>query len=242
MSEKKSDPLFADPHPSVHLSFGRRVRTYFLTGLVVAGPLAITAYLTWSFVTWVDGLVKPFLYPVHSPQSLLPFEVPGLGLIVALVGLTLLGFLTANLIGRSLLVFSESILSRMPVIRGLYKGMKQIFTTVFNEEAASFRKVGMVQYPAPGMWTLVFLSSPPSGAVAQALEQPDDYISCFLPCTPNPTTGFYFYVKRHEVVDVAISVEDAAKLIMSAGMIQPDQAVKGVKASPPKNTGQEGPA
>jgi uncharacterized membrane protein len=226
MNAPSGSPLFDDDKNRGRVTVGHRLRTYFLTGLVVAGPLAITAYLTWSFVTWVDGLVKPFLYPVHSPQSLLPFEVPGLGLILALLGLTLLGFLTANLVGRSLLVFSESILARMPVVRGLYKGMKQIFTTVFNEEAASFRKVGMVQYPAPGMWTLVFLSSPPEGGVAQALDQPQDYISCFLPCTPNPTTGFYFYVKRSDVIEVDISVEDAAKLIMSAGMIQPDQFVK----------------
>jgi uncharacterized membrane protein len=226
MSASSGSPLFDETKTHGRVTVGHRLRTYFLTGLVVAGPLAITAYLTWSFVTWVDGLVKPFLYPVHSPQSLLPFEVPGLGLILALLGLTLLGFLTANLVGRSLLVFSESILARMPVVRGLYKGMKQIFTTVFNEEAASFRKVGMVQYPAQGMWTLVFLSSPPEGAVAQALDQPQDYISCFLPCTPNPTTGFYFYVKRSDVIEVDISVEDAAKLIMSAGMIQPDQFVK----------------
>ena len=234
MNDPAGPPLFVELKESRRATIGSRLRTYFLTGLVVAGPLAITAYLTWSFITWVDGLVKPFLYPVQSPQSLLPFEVPGLGLIIALFGLTLLGFLTANLIGRSLLIFSESILSRMPVIRGLYKGMKQIFTTVFNEEAASFRKVGMVQYPAAGMWTLVFLSSAPEGGVAQALENPHDYISCFLPCTPNPTTGFYFYVKRSEVVDVDISVEDAAKLILSAGMIQPDHKAKKIPTG--KNT------
>jgi uncharacterized membrane protein len=226
MNEPAGPPLFVDLKEGAPITLGSRLRTYFLTGLVVAGPLAITAYLTWSFVTWVDGLVKPFLFSVQSPLPLWPFEVPGLGLIVAFLGLTLLGFLAANLIGRSLLVFSESILARMPVVRGLYKGMKQIFTTVFNEEAASFRKVGMVQYPAPGMWTLVFLSTPPEGAVAQSLDQPQDYISCFLPCTPNPTTGFYFYVKRAEVIEVDISVEDAAKLIMSAGMIQPDQQIK----------------
>ena len=233
MNIPSGSPLFNENKNRGRITVGQRLRTYFLTGLVVAGPLAITAYLTWSFVTWVDGLVKPILYPVHSPTSLLPFEVPGLGLILALLGLTLLGFLTANLVGRSLLVFSESILARMPVVRGLYKGMKQIFTTVFNEEAASFRKVGMVQYPAQGMWTLVFLSSPPDGAVAQALDHPQDYISCFLPCTPNPTTGFYFYVKRDEVIEVDIAVEDAAKLIMSAGMIQPDQLAK---IEPVKNT------
>jgi len=221
-------PLFQAPPRAARLTAGQRLRTYFLTGLVVAGPLAITAYITWSFIKWVDGLVKPLVPTAYWPDRFFTFEVPGLGLMVALVGLTLLGFLTANLVGRSLLNLSETVLGRMPVIRGLYKSMKQIFMTVFNEEGSSFRKVGMVEYPAKGMWSLVFISTPPEGAVSKGLKAAglnttDDYISCFLPCTPNPTTGFYFYLPKSQVIEIEMSTEDAAKLIMSAGMIQPEQ-------------------
>jgi uncharacterized membrane protein len=221
-------PIFQAPPIVKRLSAGQRLRTYFLTGLVVAGPLAITAYITWSFVKWVDGLVKPLIPHSILPDLFFSLDVPGLGLVVALIGLTLLGFLTANLVGRSLLDLSETVLGRMPVIRGLYKSMKQIFMTVFNEEGSSFRKVGMVEYPAKGMWSLVFISTPPEGAVAKGLNAAgfagvDDYISCFLPCTPNPTTGFYFYLPKSAVIELDMSTEDAAKLIMSAGMIQPDE-------------------
>ena len=223
-------PLFQVPPRVARLTAGQRLRTYFLTGLVVAGPLTITAYITWSFIKWVDGLIKPLVPSAYWPDRFFAFEVPGLGLLVALVGLTLLGFLTANLVGRSLLDLSETVLGRMPVIRGLYKSMKQIFMTVFNEEGSSFRKVGMVEYPAKGMWSLVFISTPPEGSVSKSLKSAglnttDDYISCFLPCTPNPTTGFYFYLPKSQVIEVDMKTEDAAKLIMSAGMIQPDQMV-----------------
>ena len=223
-------PLFQATPRVTRLTAGQRLRTYFLTGLVVAGPLTITAYITWSFIKWVDGLIKPLVPSAYWPDRFFAFEVPGLGLLVALVGVTLLGFLTANLVGRSLLDLSETVLGRMPVIRGLYKSMKQIFMTVFNEEGSSFRKVGMVEYPAKGMWSLVFISTPPEGSVSKSLKSAglnttDDYISCFLPCTPNPTTGFYFYLPKSQVIEVDMKTEDAAKLIMSAGMIQPDQMV-----------------
>ncbi len=226
-------PLFQAPPRVARLTAGQRLRTYFLTGLVVAGPLTITAYITWSFIKWVDGLIKPLVPSAYWPDRFFAFEVPGLGLLVALVGVTLLGFLTANLVGRSLLDLSETVLGRMPVIRGLYKSMKQIFMTVFNEEGSSFRKVGMVEYPAKGMWSLVFISTPPEGSVSKSLKSAglnttDDYISCFLPCTPNPTTGFYFYLPKSQVIEVDMKTEDAAKLIMSAGMIQPDQMVLSV--------------
>ncbi len=226
-------PLFQAPPRVTRLTAGQRLRTYFLTGLVVAGPLTITAYITWSFIKWVDGLIKPLVPSAYWPDRFFAFEVPGLGLLVALVGVTLLGFLTANLVGRSLLDLSETVLGRMPVIRGLYKSMKQIFMTVFNEEGSSFRKVGMVEYPAKGMWSLVFISTPPEGSVSKSLKSAglnttDDYISCFLPCTPNPTTGFYFYLPKSQVIEVDMKTEDAAKLIMSAGMIQPDQMVLSV--------------
>src|SRR5580704_13346271 len=206
-------PTGADPAPAPSSGRGR-IRNYFLTGLIVAGPLAITIYLIWSFVTWVDGLVRPFIPPAFRPETYLPIPVPGFGLIIAFLALTLLGFLTANLVGRKLVEFGERILGRMPVVRPLYRGLKQVFETLFSKSGSTFRTVGLVEFPAPGMWSLVFLSTPPGAEITATLPSTQEYVSAFMPCTPNPTTGFFFYVLRREVVELAITVEDAAKLLM----------------------------
>ncbi|HEX2652880.1 MAG TPA: DUF502 domain-containing protein [Xanthobacteraceae bacterium] len=200
---------------------GGRLRKYFLTGLVVAGPVAITIYLTWAFVTWVDDLVRPFIPVAYRPETYLPVKIPGFGLIIAFVVLTSLGFLTANLVGRKLFEFGEKLLERMPIVRPLYKGLKQVFETLFSQSGATFRKVGLVEFPAPGMWSLVFLSTPPGDDITALLPNKEEHVSVFMPCTPNPTTGFFFYVRRTEVIELDVPVEAAAKLIMTAGMIQP---------------------
>src|ERR1700730_15403977 len=212
------EPPLTEPAPH---SIGRRIRTYFLTGLVVAGPVLITIYLTWSFVTWVDDLVRPFIPVAYRPETYLPIKIPGLGLIIAFIGLTVLGFLTANLVGRTLIEFGEMILGRMPIVRPIYRGLKQVFETLFSKSGSTFRTVGLVEFPAPGMWSLVFLSTPPGAEITTLLPSDDEYVSAFMPCTPNPTTGFFFYVLRRDIIELDISVEDSAKLLMSAGMIQP---------------------
>jgi uncharacterized membrane protein len=207
--------------PAVHHhGLGSRIRNYFLTGLVVAGPLAITVYLTWTLITWVDDLFRPFIPVPYRPETYLPWRIPGTGLVIGFLALTLLGFLTANLVGRTLFEASERILERMPLVRSLYKGLKQVFETLFAESGSSFRKVGLVEFPAPGMWSLVFLSQSPSAHISEKLPS-EDYVSAFMPCTPNPTTGFYFYVPRALIIELDIPVEAAAKLVMSAGLIQP---------------------
>jgi uncharacterized membrane protein len=155
-------PPAAGPAEPVHHGIGSRVRKYFLTGLVVAGPVAITFYLVWAFVTWVDDLVRPFIPVAYRPETYLPINVPGLGLIIAFVSLTLLGFFTANLVGRTLFEAGETILGRMPVIRAIYRGLKQVFETLFSQTGSSFRKVGLIEYPMPGTWSLVFISTPPN--------------------------------------------------------------------------------
>jgi uncharacterized membrane protein len=197
-----------------------RIRNYFLTGLVVAGPVAVTLWLVWWFVTWVDNLVRPIIPMTYRPETYMPIKVPGFGLIIAFIALTLLGFLTANLVGSRLVSLGESLLSRMPIVRPIYRTTKQIFETLFSSSQSSFRRVGLVEFPAPGMWSLVFLTQPPSQVIAAHLPQ-TEHVSAFLPCTPNPTTGFFFYVPRDDVIDLDITVEQAMSLLISAGIIQP---------------------
>jgi uncharacterized membrane protein len=208
------------PEPT-HPSVASRIRNYFLTGLIVAGPVAITIWLVWSFVTWVDDLVRPFIPIAYRPETYLPIKVPGFGLIIAFLALTVLGFFTANLVGKTFVEIGERILGRVPIVRPIYRGLKQVFETLFSKSASSFRTVGLVEFPAPGMWSLVFLSTPPGADITATLPSEQEYVSAFMPCTPNPTTGFFFYVLRRDVIELTISVEDAAKLLMSAGMIQP---------------------
>ena len=198
-----------------------RLRNYFLTGLVVAGPVAVTIWLTWSFITWVDNVVRPLIPTAFRTENYLPFSIPGTGLIIALVVLTLLGFLTANLVGRTLVGWGERLLGHMPIVRPIYKMMKQIFETLFSKNGSNFRKVALVEFPAPGMWSLVFLSQEPSDEIASRLPKAD-HVSAFMPCTPNPTTGFFFYVPRKDLIELDLSVESAMTLLISAGMVQPD--------------------
>src|SRR3984893_15844605 len=136
----------AEVPPDAPRGFMARFRDYFLTGLVVAGPLVITFYMTWLFVNWVDSLVRPFVPTAYRPETYLPFGLPGSGLIVAVIALTLLGFLTANLIGRTLVDLGEKILGRIPAVRAIYRGLKQVFETLFSGQGSSFRRVGMVEF------------------------------------------------------------------------------------------------
>ena len=226
-----------DQTASPRATIGQKLRGYFLTGIIVAGPLAVTVYITTWIIGLIDSWFKPLIPSGLFPEWMMPYNVPGLGLIIAFVSLTLLGFLTANLVGRWLIGFGETLLGRMPVVRGLYKGVKQVFETIFSQQGTSFRKVGLIEYPGKGLWSLVFLSTAPEVEIRSALPGSDEYTSVFLPCTPNPTTGFFVYVKRKDVIDLSISIDEGAKLIMSAGLIQPSTASAPVRianpASPP---------
>ncbi len=204
-----------------HSGIGSRIRNYFLTGLIVAGPVAITLWLVWSFVTWVDDLVRPFIPIAYRPETYLPIKVPGFGLIIAFVALTLLGFLTANLVGRTLVEVGETLLERMPIVRPLYRGLKQVFETLFSKSGSTFRKVALVEFPSPGMWSLVFLSTPPGSDItdAAASRRSTSRSSCRArPIRPPASSSTS---PRRGIIELDIPVEAAAKLIMTAGMIQP---------------------
>jgi len=204
-------------------SYVTRLRNYFFTGLVICAPLAITAYLTWTLIQWVDSWVKPYLPDIYNPDQYLPFSVPGFGLIVALFIITIVGFLTANLIGRSIISYGEYLLSRMPVVRNIYSALKQIFETVFREDSDNFQSAVLVEYPRKGLWALAFVATDTLGEVQEKLdEHAGQTVSVFLPTTPNPTSGFLLFVPKKDIVSLDMSVEEAAKLVISAGLVAPD--------------------
>lgn len=209
-------------------TWGGRLRNHFVTGLVVAGPLAITVYIARAFLEWVDGTVKPLLPAAWNPDSYLPFGVPGFGLLVALIGITLLGAATASLVGRTLLSYGEDLVGHLPFVRPVYKTLKQIFETFVSSRDQSFREVGLIEWPRPGVWSLVFVSGPAKGEVAARLSaaRPDvaesDWLAVFIPTTPNPTGGYVMFLPRTEVRVLSMTTEDAAKLVISGGIVTPD--------------------
>ncbi len=211
-----------DPHPpdaSRRATVMHRLRNYFLTGTIIAAPLFLTIYITWTFVKWVDSWVTPFIPLPYRPDHYLPFSVPGFGLVVALIFLTLLGFVTANFVGRQTVMLGESLVGRMPIVRNLYRGLKEIFETVLQQRARAFRTVALVEWPRKGMWSIVFISSDVRSEVNHRLE---DTVAVFRPSTPNPTSGFLLFVKRSDLIILDMTVEDAAKLVISAGLVAPE--------------------
>lgn len=205
-----------------------RLRNYFLTGVVVCAPLAITAYLTWYFVHLVDSWVKPYIPDRYNPDTYLPFAVPGFGLIVAVLVITLIGFLAANFIGRSIVSYGETMLDRMPLVRNVYRGLKQIFQTVLANRTELFTKVGLVEWPRRGTWSIVFIAKQQPSEMNDALEEREGRtMAVFRPITPNITTGYIMYVAEKDVIPLSMSVEEAARFLISAGLVTPDNGGPG---------------
>jgi uncharacterized membrane protein len=213
--------IVAEEPASSHI--GARLRGYFLTGLIVVGPVAITIYVVWWFINLVDAWVKPLLPQDYLPDTYLPFKLPGVGLIVGIVGLMVVGALTANLFGRTIVSYGEMMLDRMPVVRGVYRLIKQIFTTVFSKSGTSFKRVGLIEFPRRGLYALVFLAGDPPQEVDEKIGGGNPLITVFMPNGPNPTTGFIVFMPASEVIPLELAVEDAAKLVVSAGLVGPDQ-------------------
>lgn len=210
-------------HKPKRLGALTRLRNYFLTGFIVSAPIAITVYLVWTFIGWVDSWVIPYVPESYIPDHYLPFSVPGFGLIIALILITLIGFLTAGIIGRSIVTYGEHMLNRMPLIRNLYAALKQIFQTVFSQQETSFEKIGLLEYPRKGIWAVVFIATETKGEVgAKLTEMGKETLSVFLPTTPNPTSGFLLFVPKEDVKVLDMSVEDGAKLVISAGLVAPE--------------------
>lgn len=202
-----------------HIRFTARLRAYFFAGILITAPLAITAYIAWSFITWVDSKVVPLIPAKYNPEQYLPFSVPGIGLIVVIVGLTTIGALTAGIVGKLFLRMSEQILNRMPVVRSVYSATKQIFETVLAQKSTAFREVVLIQYPRKGVWGLGFITGSTQGEIQEVTE--DEVINVFIPTTPNPTSGFLLFVPKSDIVRMSMTVEEGIKLVVSGGIVTP---------------------
>lgn len=205
------------------ISMAGRLRNNFLTGLIICAPLAITVWLTFTFIDWADSWVTPYLPQRYNPQYYFDVTIPGTGLLIAVLFITIVGFLGKNLIGRSIVNFGESILQRMPLIRSVYKSIKQIFETVLREQSTSFKKCGLVEFPSSGTWALVFIAGDAQGEIAAKLNQNgEEMVAVFLPPTPVPTAGFLMFVPKSKIVMLDMTPEEGAKLLISGGLIAPD--------------------
>lgn len=230
--------------------FLARLRGYFLTGLIIVGPVAITIYVVWWFINLVDGFVRPLIPDSYLPDSFLPFNIPGVGLIFGIVGLMLIGALAANLFGRTIVSYGVILLDRMPVVRGVYRLLKQIFTTVFAKQGTSFKRVGLIEFPRRGLFVIVFVSGDPPGEIKEKLDD-DELMTVFMPNAPNPTTGFVMFMPAKDVILLDMAIDDGVKLVISAGLVAPKQnklkqladEAKGKQNPPategPKNTTKE---
>ena len=206
-----------------------RLRTSFLTGIVVIAPVALTLWLIWSVIGWFDGFVLPFVPDAYRPEQILntifgydlKLNIRGVGVVVFLVFATLVGWLAKGLIGRSFIKYAENLVNRMPVVRSFYSGIKQIAETVFAQQERSFEKACMIEYPRKGIWAIGFISTTAKGEIAERNSSKGPMVSVFVPTTPNPTSGFLLFFPKADIVELDMSIEDAAKLVISAGLVYP---------------------
>lgn len=200
------------------IGFIGRLRAYFLAGVLVTAPIAITIYIAWWFVSFIDGNVRPLIPAAYNPENYLPFSIPGIGVLTVLITVTLIGTFTAGYVGRLVLGLGEGLVERMPVVRSVYGAVKQIFETVLAKKSNAFREVVVLQYPRAGLWSLGFITGNAHPEVQQVSAV--EMVNVFIPCAP-PTTGFLIMAPRTEVTVLNITVEDGLKMVMSGGIVVP---------------------
>ncbi len=207
------------PAPPVPVNPFGKLRVYLFAGTLVSAPIAITVWVTLSVITFFDETVLPLIPDAWNPATYLPFGIPGLGLIAAVLAMTLVGFLTAGFVGDVILRTGERIIDRLPFVRGTYSAVKQIFETLFKSQSDAFREVVLVQYPRPDAWAIGFIT----GSAASAVQEttPEDSVNIFLPTTPNPTSGFLLFLPRSETTALAMTVEEGLKMVVSGGIVTP---------------------
>ena len=203
----------------MRVSVGVRLRNYFLAGVLVTAPIAITIYFAWSALDYVDSRVTSLIPDHYNPNTYLPFAIPGLGVVILAFVLTLIGFLTANYLGRMAVRLGEAVVARMPVIRTLYSALKQIFETVLSNRTQSFSEVVLVEFPRREMWTLGLVVGKSYDEITAKVGE--DLYNVYVPTTPNPTSGYLVFLPRAEMIHLDMTVEDCLKMIISGGIVVP---------------------
>ena len=208
--------------PNTNISILAKFRRFFLTGLLVTAPIIITIYVTWLVITFIDVKVASLLPEYLDFRKALPFQIPGLGLLIVIFVITLIGAITPGLIGRNLLKLGEMILFKTPVIRTVYSSIKQIMETVMSTNSKSFKEVVLVEYPRQDIWVIAFVTSSVKGEIDDKIRK-SDLVSIFVPTTPNPTSGFLLFVAKKDLIYLNMPVEQAVKLVISGGIVSPKQ-------------------
>lgn len=197
------------------------LRNNFLAGLVVIAPIGLTIWLVWTVVGWIDGFVLPFVPDRLDPENYIGINLRGVGVIFFFLFTMLVGWMAKGLLGRSMLGWAEGLVNSMPVVRSIYNGVKQIAETVFAQSETSFDKACLIEYPRKGIWAIGFISTSTKGEV-KARADAGEMTSVFVPTTPNPTSGFLLFFPTRDVIELDMTVEDAAKLVISAGLVYPN--------------------
>jgi len=216
--------------------FFSSIRSNFLAGLAVIAPGVLTVWLVWSVVTWIDGIVMPLIPDRFHPVVLTGWDVPGVGVALFLAFTLVMGYFTKGFIGRTLVGWGERIVEAMPVVRSIYNAVKQIADTILARSAPTFDRACLVEYPRKGIWATAFISTSTRGEIGDKLSNGDELISVFLPTTPNPTSGFLLFLPRSDVIELDMSIEEAAKLVISAGLVYPDSRKGKLVAAPGLDT------
>jgi uncharacterized membrane protein len=194
------------------------MRRYLITGLLVWVPLVITVWVLSFLVSTMDQTL--LLLPPHlRPEYWLGYYIPGMGVVLTLLVVFFTGLFTANIIGQRLVRYGEKVLARIPVVNSIYNGVKQVSDTLFSPGGQAFRKALLVQWPSPGMWTIAFMTGTPGGDVVNHLQ--GDYVSVYVPTTPNPTGGYFVMVPKSAVIELDMTVDEALKYIISMGVVAP---------------------
>lgn len=206
---------------NIKTTFWRKLKNYFLTGVIVAAPVAITAYMSYHLVIWINEVTSKLIPQQWRIGDFVPYAVPGLGLILLLFTLVFIGMLTTGWLGKFFVRLWEKIIRKMPLVSSFYSLMKQIFETFLSQKSRSFSEVVLVQYPRSGLWTIAFVSKDNTdGEIADKTEE--NMMSIYVPTTPNPTSGFLIFVPKNDVIKLDMSVEDGIKYVLSCGIVTPE--------------------